>query len=221
MDAEEDDDIRSLLGAATSSLGDDDQEAAPQQRELHWISCSTTSARSSKPSIISQWSTPYLLYFWEVADAHQLLQSSLQCLSNSISASDASCAPSTSADSTIGSSRARKRRQDAIDESSSVLPLVQSIKELAECQRQLVFDRGEERRHEHELDQHRETARTRELHRERIFRRRAELLDLARQYRKLNAELGPTDENSARLSEFYVNEGHLLEEELQNLESSI
>jgi hypothetical protein len=220
MDAEEDDDIRSLLGAASSSLGDDDQEAAPQRECIGSLVRRPARALQSRASFLNG-RPPYLLYFWEVADAHQLLQSSLQRLSNSISASDASCAPSTSADSTIGSSRARKRRQDAIDESSSVLPLVQSIKELAECQRQLVFDRGEERRHEHELDQHRETARTRELHRERIFRRRAELLDLARQYRKLNAELDPTDENSARLSEFYVNEGRLIEEELRNLESSI
>ena len=163
---------------------------------------------------------PYLLYFWEVADKHQLLQSSLQRLSTSIGASDASCAPSTNSDSMTGSSRARKRRQDAADE-PSLLPLLQSIKELAECQRQLVFDRGEDRRHEQELGQQREISRTREQSRERIFRRRAELSDLARKYRKLNAELDPTDENSARLSEFYIYEGCLLDDEIRDLDSTI
>lgn len=114
----------------------------------------------------------------------------------------------------VGSSRAHKRRHDVTDE-SSLLPLVQSIKELAECQRQLVFDRGEERRHEQELDQLRETSRTRELCRDRVFRRRAELLDLARKCCKSNADLDPTDENSTRLSEFNIREGCLLEEEIR------
>ena len=36
----------------------------------------------------------YLLYFWEVIDAHQLLQSSLQCLTRSNGAADASSPPS-------------------------------------------------------------------------------------------------------------------------------
>ena len=36
----------------------------------------------------------YLMYFWEIADRHQLLQSSLQRLHESVGASDASTAPS-------------------------------------------------------------------------------------------------------------------------------
>ena len=36
----------------------------------------------------------YLLYFWEIADRHQILQSPLQQLNESIGASDASTAPS-------------------------------------------------------------------------------------------------------------------------------
>ena len=69
----------------------------------------------------------------------ELLQLSLQRLSTSIYASDASCAPSTIADSMTGSCCTRKRRQDASDE-ASVLPLVQSLRELAKCRWQLVFD---------------------------------------------------------------------------------
>ncbi len=50
--------------------------------------------------------------------------------------------------------------------------------------------------------------------------RRAELLDLARKYIKLNAELDPTDKNSGRLSEFYISEGCLLDDEIRHLDAS-
>jgi hypothetical protein len=212
-DVVDDDDSRSLVG--TSILGDD-QDLPPQC--IGSLGGRPARALQSRASFLNG-RPPYLLYFWEVADTHQLLQSSLQRLSSGIGASDASCAPSTSADGMIGSSRARKRRQDVADE-SSVLPLVQSIQELAECQRQLLLDRGKDRRHEQELDQQREVSRTREQKSERIFRRQAELLDLARKYRKLNAELDPTDENSGRLSEFYISEGRLLDDEIRHLDAS-
>jgi hypothetical protein len=92
------------------------------------------------------------LYYWEVADAHQLLQSSLQRLNNDTGACDASSAPSTAS---RGSSRAQQRRQQQEDQdsSSSFIPLVKSIKELADTQRQLVLDRAEDRQHERQLEQ--------------------------------------------------------------------
>ncbi len=169
----------------------------------------------------------YLLYFWEVADAHQLLQSSLQRLSNNTGATDASCAPSTTASSSGGSRGAQRRRQQQIQETdantdvlgSSWMPLVESIKELAECQRQVVLDRAEDRHHERQLEDQRQESIGAERCRERAFRRRAELA-LARKYRKLNAELDPNDERSKRLSEFYVNEGRQLEDELRQLNTS-
>ena len=91
----------------------------------------------------------YVLYFWEIADAHQLLQSSLQRLSNNTGACDASSAPSTGS-----SNRAHRRRQqqEQEEDTSSLMPLVQSIKELAECQRQLALDRAEDRNHERQLE---------------------------------------------------------------------
>jgi hypothetical protein len=52
----------------------------------------------------------YLLYFWEVADAHQLLQSSLQRLSNDTDAMDASRAPSATTKSRGGSCGRQQRR---------------------------------------------------------------------------------------------------------------
>jgi uncharacterized protein YlxW (UPF0749 family) len=66
-----------------------------------------------------------------------------------------------------------------------------------------------------------EASRATELSRERKFRRRAELSDLARKYRKLNAELDPTNENSARLSEFYISEGRLIDDEMRDLDNSM
>jgi predicted RNase H-like nuclease (RuvC/YqgF family) len=159
------------------------------------------------------------LYYWEVADAHQLLQSSLQRLHNDTGACDASSAPSTASS---GSRRAQRRRQhqEQEDSSSSLIPLVQSIKELAECQRQLVQDCSEDRHHERELEQLRQESQRALQNQERRFRRRAELADLARKYRKLNAELNENDENSRRLLEFYMQESLLLQDEIRRLDSS-
>ena len=55
----------------------------------------------------------------------------------------------------------------------------------------------------------------------RTFERRVELQDLARQYQRFNAELGnASDERSQRMSELYILEGQLLEDEIQQLECS-
>ena len=100
-------------------------------------------------------------------------------------------------------------------DSSSFTPLVDSIKELADAQRQMLVDRAEDRIHEMQLEEQQHQSDELERSRERIFRRRAELMDQACKYRKLNAELNPNDERSRRLSEFYVEEGHLLEAEIR------
>jgi hypothetical protein len=160
-----------------------------------------------------------------VADSHQLLQSSLQRLSDGAGASDASVAASTApSTNSVGSSHRRRRRQDDSppDYDESVLrPLVQSIQDLAECQRQLVIDRSEDRRHERDLQQQKQESTERGNCQERIFRRKAELSDLARKYRRLNAELDLNDERSPRLSEFYINEGRHLEHEIRQLDLQI
>ena len=146
------------------------------------------------------------------------MPSSLQRLHIDTDACDASSAPSTAS----GGSRAQRRRQQQQEreDSSSLIPLVQSIKELAECQRQLVLDRSEDRHHERQLEQQRQESQRAQQGQELNFRRRAELTDLARKYRKLNAELNENDENSRRLSEFYLKESRLLQEEIRQLDSS-
>ncbi len=153
-----------------------------------------------------------------MADAHQILQSSLQRLNNNVGAADSSCAPST-----VSSAKQRRRpgqEGDSADDvnSSSFLPLVESIKDLAEAQRQMILDRAEDRIHEVQLEEQRHQSEGVEQSREQVFRRRAELMDLARKYRKLNAELNPIDEHYRRLFEFYTVEGHLLKDEIQELE---
>jgi hypothetical protein len=48
-----------------------------------------------------------------------------------------------------------------------------------------------------------------------------ELQDPARQYQSLNAELGnASNESSRQMSEFYVKEGQLLEDKIQQLSCS-
>lgn len=168
----------------------------------------------------------YLLYFWEMADSHQLLQSSLQRLNNNIAASDGSFASVSTAPSSSQRQRCgqRGRQQDGdlpLDFEASVGPLLHSIQELVNCQRQLGLDQAEQRQHEQQLVQQRKESTKAEQARDRIFRRRTELSDLARKYRKLNAELDLNldldDERSARLSEFYNRECCLIEEEMRLL----
>ena len=145
----------------------------------------------------------------------QLLQSSLQRLSNSTGAPDASCAPSTSS----YNSRTRRRREseDLHDESRQnyrdkeatlLLPLVESIKEFVECQRQqLQLTSAGTSSNEDRADCR--------------FQRRAELSDLARKYRRMNAEIDPNaDEKSRRLSDFYVSKGLEIEKEIRLLDSN-
>ncbi len=103
----------------------------------------------------------YLLYFWEVADAHQLLQLSLQRLSNDTGAMDASRAPSATTTSSGGSRGRQQRRhqQDSADarhdEQGVLVSLAQSMKELSECQRQMQLARTEDRVYERQLEDHR------------------------------------------------------------------
>lgn len=148
----------------------------------------------------------YLLYFWEVADTHQLLRSSLQCLTNGTGASDAASA----APSSHQRKRRRGREDDDTDANSeaSYRTFLDGLNKIAESQHQSTIDRANDRQHERQLQT--ETQ---------VFRRKTELLDLARSYRKLNAELDPRDERSARLSDFYLSEGRIIEQELHELEN--
>jgi hypothetical protein len=154
----------------------------------------------------------YLLYFWEVADTHQLLASSLQRLSDNAGASSALSPPFISSSrrssltSSGGSSRVRRpERQD----DNIMAPFVHSLQALADSQQQLLADRARDRQHERE-----------ENCRKRRFHRRSELMDEARRYRRDSAQLaGLLDDRSLRLSDFYDSEVAKLEQEILRLES--
>ena len=80
-----------------------------------------------------------------------------------------------------------------------LLPLAESMRELADCQRQMVTLRAVDRDHEQRMEEQRQQSEAISESRKRTFERRAELLDQARQYRRLNAELNPSDDNSKTL----------------------
>jgi hypothetical protein len=153
----------------------------------------------------------YLLYFWEVVDKHQLLQTTLQRLDNSTGASDASLASITK------SASRSKETQNA-----TLTPLIESIKDLAEVQKQVALNQaeerkqlvlnlaeerrqnreGEERRYIIEQEKRREEMEMEQIKRRRdmAFQRSSDLQDSARKYRTLIAELDPGNSNYQRLS---------------------
>ena len=164
----------------------------------------------------------YLLYYWEIIDAHQLLQSSVQRLTFNVGAGDASMAPSVTTTNTTHSSGSRQgqqrrgRRQEELQEQqreAAYTAIMESLKDISKGNEQQRIDREQER----ELERQRIESDQSEQRRHRIFQRRTELLDLGRKYRRLNAELDMSNERSRRLSEFYTNECCLVEDELRQL----
>jgi hypothetical protein len=89
-------------------------------------------------------------------------------------------------------SRRRRREDNEEDEeevaSALVNPLVQSIRD---------FAKDEDRR---------QVALLQSQSKHRVFQRRAQLVDEARKYRRLMAELDPNDPRTKRLSDFYLKE---------------
>ena len=176
-------------------------ENTDRHRALH----SRSSFLNGKPS--------YLLYYWELAEEHQLLASSLQRLSNDVGAIGASSAPliysATGRSSITGSGDRTTRHQEEHDEDSILYALVESLQHLVESQRNLLADRAIDREHDR-----------RENSRKRRFERRSTLMDLARKYRRDYAELGSgNDEHHKRLSDHFVSELSALEKEIRELES--
>jgi hypothetical protein len=93
---------------------------------------------------------------------------------------------------------------DEDDEDASVLvrPLIQSIRE---------FAKDEDRR---------QVALLKSQSDNRVFQRRAQLVDEARKYRRLIAELDSNDPRSSSLSDFYRKETLKIKEEICDLDMS-
>jgi len=141
----------------------------------------------------------YLLYFWEVADRHQLLQSALQRLNDDVGALDASSVPSATSSATSNNGSAgenprprRRRRQDEEQQPSpqgDIFDLSQSIRFVAKA------------------DDDRQ-----------VRRRVAELQDQARNFQRMFAE--SDDPNSAR-ARFYQDEVEQIAYEIASLQESL
>ena len=92
MDEDDNDAVAGALLSCASSVSDDDSNH--QQRHHGSLARRPAHALQTRAAFLNG-RPSYLLYFWEIADCHQLLQSSLQRLSIGTGASDASCAVST------------------------------------------------------------------------------------------------------------------------------
>jgi len=224
VEANDDDDSH-----AASSLGNDRRQRSPSSSSSPltvWGGLSGRPARDLQSrSAFLNGEPSYLLYFWEVIDSYQLLQSSLQRLSNNVGAADG-IVPTTANSSASGGSvpRHRRDRQQHQNEMSmmeaSISPLAKSLHDLANSHVQLAMQREEDRVHEQRMeDQRRQSEASAECCK-RSFERRSQLLDQARQYRRLNAELNPNDENSKRLSNFYLEECEILQKEIDALDDN-
>ena len=142
----------------------------------------------------------YLLYFWELADEHQLLQSALQRLCVDVSASDAESAPSVT--SSLASRNRRKRDGDTMsgEDREQFLLLrksTESIDALSSALTRSVasMNTGENSR--------------------RVRRRIEELEDRAQNYRIKLAELG---DPSMPLSQAYEREVNAIASKIAELE---
>ncbi len=178
-------------------------EVSHREDSIGCLSGRSSRALQSRASFLNG-RPSYLLYFSEVADRHQILQSSLQRLSNRAGAKDAPSVPSTVSNSS-GGGRAQQQRpqqqEQYIADGSLLTPLVESIKELVQSQQEMELNQAKDWIHELQSEEQQQLTQGNEQIRERAFRRRAELMDLARKYRKLKAELNLSDERSRQLSE--------------------
>ncbi len=94
-----------------------------------------------------------MLYYWEVVDTHQLLQSSLQRLTNNAGAANASAAPGT-VSSTAGSRTSPRGRRDDDDEQQAkrMAPLVASIDKLAAIHEGMAHEQARDREQLREME---------------------------------------------------------------------
>jgi hypothetical protein len=142
----------------------------------------------------------YLLFFWELADQHQLLQSALQRLQVTVSASDASSAPSiiAVAGSSVDSKGKRRRHRDQstpYKENADQLLLQKSTESLDALTNSIATWTSAENSRQ-------------------VRRRIGELEDEARNYRRMYAELV---DHSTDLAIFYQNEANDIASQIKKL----
>ena len=192
---------RSGQGEGGRHAGSDDEEGDPDGDD--YVILDTNSARFGSLSrrtrsecalqsraAFLRGRPSYLLYFWELADRHQLLQSALQRLDDDVGASDASSAPSATSSSRQATDNPRRRQRQNEDQPAlqgDISELSQSIRFVSKAEDDCQ-----------------------------VRRRIAELQDQSRNFRRMLAE--SDDPNSAR-ARFYQDEVEQLHTRLHLLKN--
>jgi hypothetical protein len=114
----------------------------------------------------------YLLYFWEVADSHQLLQSTLKCLTEGNGAADASSAPTTVTARLRGRQDAAERQE--VNPPGFFEQLAESLNRIASIQETMVEQRILDREHQKAMEDNRVVIERSEHDRKRKFERRSQ-----------------------------------------------
>ena len=156
----------------------------------------------------------YLLYFWEVADSHQILQTTIQRIDASAAASDASSVPTSVTYSTTPSSTRRRlhtNNDSAITNNRDILTLSRSIQKLNESE---TVRSNMVQTHEDARMRAREEAENTRSTRRRIDN----LEDQARDFRRKFAE---SEDILSRSAIFYREEAERLMDEITLLKQSL
>ena len=140
----------------------------------------------------------YLFYSWVVIDAHQILQSSLQRLTRSNGAADASRAPSVIV--STGSRTGTTTGENAFE------PLAASLNRIAGIQENTVQQRVIDRDHQKRMEDTRFKVERSEHHRKRKLDRRSQLTNKAHEHRRAKSELSMDDSRTPALTQFYDEE---------------
>jgi hypothetical protein len=219
-DDNEDDESSTTSSISLPSVGDNDSSSCrlrrTRRKEFGSLRNRPPRALQSRAAFL-RGEPSYVLYFWEIADTHQLLRSSVQRLNEDTGAGDASMAATVTTTTSGRSARRRNAHDEAQQRVAYEAAVLTSLEELAKGHSQMRSEREQDRVHDRQLEEQRMESERQQSCRQRVFQRRTELLDIGRKYRKLNAELDMGNERSQRLSEFYLNECQLVEEELRQL----
>ena len=159
----------------------------------------------------------YLLYFWEVADKHQLLQRTMNRLNDESGASDASSAPSVI---NVGARARRIERAEATKDTPTedALVLSRSIQALADAE---VLRMESDRKHEvlHiESDRKRQRLADNIENVRRLRSRIDQLQDQRREYRRFFAEAA---DQTSSVAQFYETEVNDIGQQITLLENEI
>lgn len=160
---------------------------------------------------------PYLLYYWELSDRHQLLSSALQRLDDTVSASDGASAPST--DVRINARRQRRRSTEHDNSADQIVTaLAASLNAYTDVQRQELAAQRKER--EEDVAAHFRLQQQQQRGDEIAAKRRRieSLEDRETEYRRMYFE---TPDPNSPIAQFYINTANQMAQQIQSLNEEI